>query len=173
MKELYRNAQLRNMQIVYCTLWEECKQTQFPHRSWRERTKALMWYYSPTKNKLIYQFRANTYDLWLSSQYGKYNSNIFLFHPLGSTQISWLDLWIIIFHEENENFSDKIENIQKAESKEYSNPTSKLCSKLPECVNVLILQNLDIPGLPDYQILLCRILEKSDYENILHWNCKE
>ena len=77
--------------------------------------------------------------------------------------ISWLDLWIIIFHEENENFSDKIENIQKAESEEYSNPTSKLCSKLPECVNVLILQNLDIPGLPDYQILLCRILEKSDY----------
>jgi len=67
---------------MYCTLWEECKQTQCPHRSWRERTKALMWYYSPTKNKLIYQVRANTYDFWLSCLYGKYNSNIFLFHPL-------------------------------------------------------------------------------------------
>ena len=40
------------------------------------------------KNQLIYQVRANTYDFWLSSQYGKYNSNIFLFHddalPLNS-----------------------------------------------------------------------------------------
>ena len=50
---------------MYCTLWEEFKQT-----------KALMWYYSPTKHKLIY-----IYDFWLSGQYGKYNSNIFLFHP--------------------------------------------------------------------------------------------
>ena len=78
---IYRNAQLRYTHIMYCTLWEECKQTHCPHRSWRERTKALMWYYSPTKNKLIYQ--ANTYDFWLSGQYGKYNSNIFLFLPLG------------------------------------------------------------------------------------------
>ena len=46
-KELYTGTH-----IMYCTLWEECKQTQCPHRSWRERTKALMWYYSPTKNKL-------------------------------------------------------------------------------------------------------------------------
>ena len=68
---------------MYCTLWEEFKQTQCPHRSWRERSTALMWYYSPTKNKLIYQVRVNTYDFWLSGQYGKYNSNIFLFHPLG------------------------------------------------------------------------------------------
>ena len=80
---IYRNAQLRYTQIVYCTLWEECKQTQCPHRSWRERTTALMWYYSPTKNKLIYLVRANTYEFWLSGQYWKYNSNIFLFHPLG------------------------------------------------------------------------------------------
>ena len=68
---------------MYCILWEECKQTQWPHRSWRERATALMWYYSPTKNKLIHQFRANTFDFWLSGQYGKYKSNIFLFHPLG------------------------------------------------------------------------------------------
>ena len=27
---IYRNAQLRYTQIVYCTLWEECKQTQCP-----------------------------------------------------------------------------------------------------------------------------------------------
>ena len=59
---IYRNAQLRYTQIVYFTLGEECKQTQCPHISWRERTKALMWYYSPTKIKLIYQVRANTYD---------------------------------------------------------------------------------------------------------------
>ena len=43
-----------------------------------------MWYYSPTKKqKLIYQVRANTYDIWVSGQYWKYCSNIFLFHPLG------------------------------------------------------------------------------------------
>ena len=48
---------------MYGTLWEECKKAQCPHRSWRERTKALMWYYSPTKNKLIYQVRAWWY-LW-------------------------------------------------------------------------------------------------------------
>ena len=80
---IYRNAQFRYRHILYCSLWEECKQTQCPHRSWRERTKALTWYYSPSKNKLIYQVRANTNDFWLSGQYGKYNSNIFLFHPLG------------------------------------------------------------------------------------------
>ena len=79
---IYRNTQLIQTHIMYCTPWEEYKQTQRPHRSWRERTTALMWYYSPTKNKLIYQVRANTYDFWLSGQYGKYNSNIFLFHPL-------------------------------------------------------------------------------------------
>ena len=36
-----------------------------------------------TKNKLLYQVRANTFDFCLSGQYGKYNSNICLFHPLG------------------------------------------------------------------------------------------
>ena len=40
-----------------------------------------MWYYCPTKNKLIFQVRANTYEFWLSGQYGKYNSNII--PPLG------------------------------------------------------------------------------------------
>ena len=40
-------------------------------------------YYSPTKNKLIYQVRVNTYDFWISGQYEKYNNNIFLFHPMG------------------------------------------------------------------------------------------
>ena len=30
---IYRIAQLRYTQIVYCTLWEECKQTQCHHRS--------------------------------------------------------------------------------------------------------------------------------------------
>jgi len=35
------------------------------------------------KKQLIYQIRANTYDFWLSGQYGKFNSNVILFHPLG------------------------------------------------------------------------------------------
>ena len=38
-----------------------------------------MWYYSSTKNKIIYQVRANTYDFWLSGQYEK--SNILLSTP--------------------------------------------------------------------------------------------
>ena len=84
-RTVYRNAQLRYTHIMCCTLWEECKQTQclHSHRSWRERIKALMWYCSPKiKLIIIYQVRANTYDFWLSDQFGKYNSNIFLF-PLG------------------------------------------------------------------------------------------
>ena len=85
-------------QIVYFTLWEECKQTHCPHRRWRERTKALIWYYSPTKNKLIYQVRANTYEFWLSGQYGKYNSNIFLFHPMGPFPSKMMRCpWILCF----------------------------------------------------------------------------
>ena len=76
---IYRNAQLRYTHIMYCTLWEECEQTQCPHRSWRERTKALMWYYSPKKVNIS----SKTYDFWFSGQYGKYNSLLFLFLPLG------------------------------------------------------------------------------------------
>jgi len=38
-----------------------------------------MWYYSSTKNKIIYQVRANTYDFWLSGQYEQ--SNILLSTP--------------------------------------------------------------------------------------------
>ena len=34
------------------------------------------------KKQVNNQVRANTYDFWLSGQYGKFNSNIFLFHPL-------------------------------------------------------------------------------------------
>ena len=95
---MYRNAQLRYTQIGYCTLWEECKQTQCPHRSWRKRTNALMWYYSPTKNNLIYQVRANAYDFWIFDQYGKYNSIIFLFHPLGSFPSKMMRCpWILCF----------------------------------------------------------------------------
>ena len=95
---IYRNSQLRYTQIMYCTLLEECKQTQCPQRSWRERTKARMWYYSPTKNKLMYQVRANTYDFWLSGEYGKYNSNKFLFHPLGPFPSKMIRCpWILCF----------------------------------------------------------------------------
>ena len=70
------------MHIMHCTLWEECKQPQYPHRSWKERTTALMWYCSPTITQL-YQVRANTSDFWLSGQYGKYNSYVFFIPPLG------------------------------------------------------------------------------------------
>ena len=88
--------QERPTQILDCTMWDECKQTQFPHRSWRERTTALMCYYSPTKNKLIYQVRANTYDFCLSDQYEKYN--IFLFHPLGPFPSKLMRCpWILYF----------------------------------------------------------------------------
>ena len=100
-RTVYRNAQLRYTHIMCCTLWEECKQTQclHSHRSWRERIKALMWYCSPKiKLIIIYQVRANTYDLWLSSQYGKYNSIIFLFHPLGSFPSKMMRCpWILCF----------------------------------------------------------------------------
>ena len=84
---IYRNAQLRYTQIVYCSLWEECKKTQCPHTSWRERTKALIWYYNPTKNKLIYIKLERIH--MISGQYGNYNSNIFLFHPLGPFPSKW------------------------------------------------------------------------------------
>ena len=79
------NSDIRKLCTVHCG--KNVNKPSVPHcshRSWRERTKALMWYYSPTKNKLIYQVRANINDFWLSGQYGKYKSNIFLFHPLGS-----------------------------------------------------------------------------------------
>ena len=70
-----------------------------PDRSWRERTKALMWYYSPTKNKLIYQVRTNTYDFWLYGQYGKCNSNILLFPPLGPFPSKMMRCpWILCFY---------------------------------------------------------------------------
>ena len=53
---------------------------------------------SNKKNKLIYQVRANTYDFWLSGQYGKYNSNIFLFHHLGPFPSKMMRCpWILCF----------------------------------------------------------------------------
>ena len=76
--------QLRFTHIMYCTLWEECKQT---HRSWRERTKALIWYYSPTKKQVN-----------ISGQYGKYNSNVFLLHPLDPFPSKMMRCpWILCF----------------------------------------------------------------------------
>ena len=69
----YRNAQLRYTQIVYCTLWEECKQTKCPHTE--VEGKGLQLWYAITvqqKKKLIYQvIRANTYNFTLFGQYGK------------------------------------------------------------------------------------------------------
>jgi len=60
---------------------------------------------------------------------------------------------LIFAQNEADTFCEKIENIQNTESEEYSNPASELCSKLPECVDVLTPQNLNVPWLPDYQIL--------------------
>ena len=83
---------------MYCTLWEECKQTQCPHRSWRKRTTALMWYYSPIKNKLIYQVRVNSTWFLAFWSIWKYNSNIFLFNPLGPFPSKTMRCpWILCF----------------------------------------------------------------------------
>jgi len=69
-----------------------------PKKLMRKDLKALMWYYSPTKSKLIYQVRANTYDFWLSGRYRKYNSIIFLFNPLGSFPSKMMRCpWILCF----------------------------------------------------------------------------
>ena len=78
---IYRNAQLRYTHIMYCTLWEECKQTQCLHRSWRERTKALMWNYSPKKTSYFIKRIYITFGFWLIGKI-QYIA-IFLFHPLG------------------------------------------------------------------------------------------
>ena len=43
-----------------------------------------------------------------------------------------------------ESIYQNVCNIQDAESEEYSNPASKLCSKLPDCVDVFTLQYLNI-----------------------------
>jgi len=72
---------------MYCTLWELGQDVNTPSSPTEVERKGLnLWcditIYTPTKNKLIYQIRANTYDFWLSGQYGKYISNIFLLHPL-------------------------------------------------------------------------------------------
>ena len=94
-----RNAQLRYTNIVHCTLWEECKQTKCPHRSWRERIKALMWFYSPTKTSYYINLEQILMIFWLSGKYGKYNRNIFLFHPLGPFPSKMmLCPWILCFN---------------------------------------------------------------------------
>ena len=98
-KELNTGTPNSDIRILCTVHWEECKQTQCPHRSWMERTKALMWYYSPKKKKLIFQVRVNTYDFWLSGQYGKYNSNIFLFHSLDPIPSKMMRcFWILCFY---------------------------------------------------------------------------
>ena len=68
-----------------------------PDRSWRERTKALMWYYSPTKNKLIYQVRAHKYDFWHFGQYGIYKSNIFYSTPWALFPQKWWVAPLFVF----------------------------------------------------------------------------
>ena len=73
-QQIYRpgtpNSDIRKLCTVHCG--SNVNKLSTPTEVERERTRALMWYYSPTKNKLIYQVRANTYDFWLSGQYGKY-----------------------------------------------------------------------------------------------------
>ena len=78
---IYRNAHLRYTYIVYCKLWEECKQTQCPTQKLKEKD------YS---SDVILQFN--------KKQYGKYNSNIFLFHPLGPFPSKMMRYpWILCF----------------------------------------------------------------------------
>ena len=97
----YRNPRLRYMQIMYCTLWEECKQTQClppPQKLKGNGYSSDVMILQSNKNKLIYQARANTYDFWLSGQYGKYNSKIFLFHPMGPFPSKMMrSPWILYF----------------------------------------------------------------------------
>ena len=59
-----------------------------------EAGKGLMLWWDST----VYQVRANTYDFWLFGQYGKYNVNIFLFHPLGPFPSEMIYCpWILCF----------------------------------------------------------------------------
>ena len=97
---MYRIAQLRYTHIMYCTLWKLGQDVNTRSYSTEVEGKGLkLWcditIYSPTKNKLIYQIRANTYAFWLSDQYGKYISNIFLFHPFSPSPQKCL--WILCF----------------------------------------------------------------------------
>ena len=48
-----RTTQIRKLCTVHCGM--NVNKASAPIEVWRERTKSLMWYYSPTKNKLIYQ----------------------------------------------------------------------------------------------------------------------
>ena len=82
-KELYTempNSDIRILCTVHCgrNVSKPRTPTEFEGKGlklWCDITR----YYSPTKNKSKYQ------DFRLSAQYGKYNSNLFLFHaPLGS-----------------------------------------------------------------------------------------
>ena len=57
-----------------------------------------MWYYIPTKNKLIYQVRANSYYFFSLLAIWKIQSNIFLFHPLGPFPSKMMGCpWILCF----------------------------------------------------------------------------
>ena len=78
---IYRNAQLRYSQIVYSTLGRNVNKPSSPTEIQGKGLK-LWCNIIVQQKKLMYQVRANTYDCWLSDRYGKYNSNIFLFHPL-------------------------------------------------------------------------------------------
>ena len=83
---IHRNAQLRYTHIVYCTLWEECKQTQCPRPPQQLGGKDHS--SDNQKHLLTYQVIVNTnlsfiYNFWLSVQHdmavpGKYISWIWL-----------------------------------------------------------------------------------------------
>ena len=89
------NSYIRKLCTVHC--WRNVNKPSAPTEV---NGKGLKLWYDITvqKNKLIYQVRASTYDFWLSGQYGKYNINRFLFHPL--SPFSWkmmLCPWILCF----------------------------------------------------------------------------
>ena len=96
-KELYTGtliSDIRKLCTVHCG-----RNVNTPSAPTEVEGKGLkLWYYSLTKNKIIYQVRANKYYFWLSGQYGKYNSNIFLFHPLGPFPSKMMRCpWILCF----------------------------------------------------------------------------
>ena len=78
---------------MYCTLWEECNKTQYPQEV---EGKGLKLWFDITVQQKIYIICANAFRL--SGQYGKHNSNIFLFHPLGPFPSKMMRCpWILCF----------------------------------------------------------------------------
>ena len=74
---IYRNAQLRYTHIMYCE-----RNVNKPSAPTEVEGKGLKLWCDITVQKKV-NISSKTYDFWFSGQYGKYNSNLFFFLPLG------------------------------------------------------------------------------------------